>query len=151
MLSDMDIKLNTQLLKKLRDDRAWSQEQLATVSGLSLRTVQRIEADGNASLESRKAIASALDIDAAQLVESSQLAPASLTVSASIPRGHLIGMTLGLGGTLCGAAFAIYGIASSNGLSGAEAGISSGVVAALAGCSCAFIGTLSNHLRRQIA
>ncbi len=41
-----------------RQQRAWSQTQLAEISGLSLRTIQRIEKNGNASLESVKALAS---------------------------------------------------------------------------------------------
>jgi transcriptional regulator with XRE-family HTH domain len=41
-----------------RQQRAWSQTQLAEVSGLSLRTIQRIEKNGKASLESAKALAS---------------------------------------------------------------------------------------------
>ena len=35
---------------------------MAEVAGLSLRTIQRIEKDGTASLESRKALAAALDV-----------------------------------------------------------------------------------------
>jgi len=31
------------VMKELRKDRNWSQEQLAELSGLSLRTIQRIE------------------------------------------------------------------------------------------------------------
>ncbi|WP_462163671.1 helix-turn-helix domain-containing protein [Pseudoalteromonas xiamenensis] len=38
----MDQMINKDLVKKLRNERAWSQEQLSAVSGLSLRTVQRI-------------------------------------------------------------------------------------------------------------
>ncbi|WP_019029496.1 helix-turn-helix domain-containing protein [Colwellia piezophila] len=41
-----------------RQQRAWSQTQLAEISGLSLRTIQRIEKNGKASLESVKALAS---------------------------------------------------------------------------------------------
>ena len=41
-----------------RQQRAWSQTQLAEVSGLSLWTIQRIEKSGKASLESAKALAS---------------------------------------------------------------------------------------------
>ena len=44
-------------MKQLRQDRSWSQEQLADLSGLSLRTVQRIEADNKAGYESLRALA----------------------------------------------------------------------------------------------
>jgi transcriptional regulator with XRE-family HTH domain len=63
----MDMKIDAALIKKLRDERAWSQEHLAAVSGLSLRTIQRVEADGNAAPETRLALAAAFAIDVAQL------------------------------------------------------------------------------------
>ena len=51
------------ILKELRISRHFSQEQLAQMSGLNVRTIQRIESGKNASLESLKCLASALDID----------------------------------------------------------------------------------------
>lgn len=57
----MDMQLNKETLKREREKRAWSQSHLAEVAGLSLRTVQRIERTGSASLDSAKAIASAFD------------------------------------------------------------------------------------------
>ena len=50
-------------IKALRQERSWSQEQLADLSGLSLRTVQRIEASNKAGYGSLRALALALDID----------------------------------------------------------------------------------------
>ncbi len=63
----MENMINRELLKKLRNNNNWSQEELATVSGLSHRTVQRIENSGNCSLESKRALSVALDIDAGKL------------------------------------------------------------------------------------
>ena len=57
------------LIQKLRLQRGWSQEQLAEISGLSVRTVQRIERGHAASLETMKALASVFEIDIAQLTE----------------------------------------------------------------------------------
>ncbi len=51
-------------IKKLRLQRTWSQEQLAECSGLSVRTIQRLEKGGQMSLESRKSLAATFDIDA---------------------------------------------------------------------------------------
>lgn len=51
------------ILKELRISRHFSQEQLAQMSGLNVRTIQRIESGKNASLESLKCLASALDVD----------------------------------------------------------------------------------------
>lgn len=59
----MEEMIDSELVKKLRSERSWSQEHLSLVSGLSLRTVQRIESRGNCSADSKKAIASAFDID----------------------------------------------------------------------------------------
>ena len=51
------------ILKQLRITRHLSQEQLAEMSGLNVRTIQRIESGKNASVESLKCLASALDVD----------------------------------------------------------------------------------------
>ena len=51
------------ILKQLRIGRHLSQEQLAQMSGLNVRTIQRIESGHNASLESLKCLASALEVD----------------------------------------------------------------------------------------
>lgn len=55
------------LIRRLRTQRHWSQEQLAEASGLNLRTIQRLEAGGRASLESVRALAAVFEVDAATL------------------------------------------------------------------------------------
>ncbi len=57
------MKINVDLLCQLRKERSWSQDEVAIASGLNLRTVQRIEKEASASLQSKKALASAFDID----------------------------------------------------------------------------------------
>ena len=57
------MQVNIDEIKTQRSNRAWSQTQLAEVSGLSLRTIQRIEKTGVASLESVKSLASVFEID----------------------------------------------------------------------------------------
>jgi transcriptional regulator with XRE-family HTH domain len=57
------------LIQKLRLQRGWSQEQLGEISGLSPRTIQRLERGQPASLESLKALAAAFEIDLNQLQE----------------------------------------------------------------------------------
>jgi len=64
-----DMKLNAASVRRLREARNWSQEQLASASGLSLRTIQRVEADGTASRETRVCLAAALDVDASAFTE----------------------------------------------------------------------------------
>ncbi len=57
------MKINVDVLFQLRKARSWSQDELAIASGLNLRTIQRIEKEASASLQSKKALASAFDID----------------------------------------------------------------------------------------
>jgi DNA-binding XRE family transcriptional regulator len=59
--------INAALVKQLRSEKFWSQEELATASGLNLRTVQRIEKEATASLQSKKALAAAFDIAVKEL------------------------------------------------------------------------------------
>ncbi len=47
----------------------WSQEHLAALSGLSLRTIQRVEAGNSASNETLKSLASVFEIDISKLTE----------------------------------------------------------------------------------
>ena len=54
-------------VKELRQDRGWSQEQLADTSGLSLRTVQRIEASNKGGYGSLRALALAFEIEESAL------------------------------------------------------------------------------------
>lgn len=55
------------ILKQLRLSRHLSQEQLAQMSGLNVRTIQRIESGKDASLESLKCLASVLEVDISTL------------------------------------------------------------------------------------
>jgi transcriptional regulator with XRE-family HTH domain len=57
------MKVKTETVQDLRKEHSWSQDELATAAGLNLRTIQRIENEGSASLQSLKAIASALETD----------------------------------------------------------------------------------------
>ncbi|CAM1371716.1 helix-turn-helix domain-containing protein [Tenacibaculum xiamenense] len=56
-------KTNLRDIKKMRLERHWSQEQLAAMSGLSIRTIQRIENGENAGLESLKSLAAVFETD----------------------------------------------------------------------------------------
>ena len=55
------------VIKLRRLGRGWSQEQLAEMCGLSVRTIQRIENGDQASLETMSAIAAVFGCDVAQL------------------------------------------------------------------------------------
>lgn len=61
------VKIDNALVQKLRIQKCWSQEELASASDLSIRTIQRIEKDGNASLETVKALASVFEVEPTNL------------------------------------------------------------------------------------
>ncbi|MEM7428935.1 MAG: helix-turn-helix domain-containing protein [Pseudomonadota bacterium] len=60
-------------IRKMRLDRGWSQETLAELTGLSVRTVQRIERGGNASLETLSALASVFEVDITTLAKETSM------------------------------------------------------------------------------
>lgn len=55
-------------LRELRGTRHWSQEQLAELSGLNLRTIQRLEAGAKVSTESLRALAAVFEVPAETLL-----------------------------------------------------------------------------------
>lgn len=57
------MRVDAELISKTRTARGWSQEDLARISGLNTRTIQRIENTAVASLRSKSAVAAALDLD----------------------------------------------------------------------------------------
>lgn len=64
----MQVHLDGLKIRRWREGRCWSQEHLAGVAGIGLRTIQRIENGDKASRESLMALAAAFDIDAMALV-----------------------------------------------------------------------------------
>ena len=57
------MKINADLIIELRKAKSWSQDELSIAAGVNLRTIQRVESEGAASLQSKKALASAFDIE----------------------------------------------------------------------------------------
>lgn len=62
------MKIDTAMLKRLRSEKQWSQEQLAELCGLNLRTIQRLEKSGSASTESVRALAAVFGVAAKELI-----------------------------------------------------------------------------------
>ena len=58
----MEMTINPEFVRELRSKANWSQEDLSAASGVSLRTIQRVENDGKAGLETRKALAAAFGV-----------------------------------------------------------------------------------------
>lgn len=51
------------IVRKLRLQRGWTQEQLAELAGLSVRSIQRIERGGALSLETINSLAAVFEVD----------------------------------------------------------------------------------------
>jgi len=66
-------------VQKLRLRRGWSQEQLAELCALSVRTIQRVEQGQKASAESLKALASVFEVDFLDLKEAHMNKPTVTT------------------------------------------------------------------------
>lgn len=60
--------INSARLRELRTARQWSQEQLARLSGLNLRTIQRLESGARISMESLRALAAVFEVPAESLL-----------------------------------------------------------------------------------
>ena len=74
----MTILPNATKIRRWREERHWSQEHLAEIAGVGLRTIQRIENGEKASADSMKALAAAFNVDVAALTDD----PASQNLTA---------------------------------------------------------------------
>ena len=91
-MNQQPMKIDIARIKTLREARGWSQEHLASVSGLSPRTVQRMETEGKASHESRMAVSAALGIEPAQLLDDapSPASPPSTGAMSAFDRARIV-------------------------------------------------------------
>ena len=96
----MDMKVDSSYIKAQRARRAWSQEHLAEVSGLGLRTIQRIEKTGAASYESARSLAAVFEIDVAELRVADSVVIESRRVSLSMRQVLAVVGALVTGGAL---------------------------------------------------
>ena len=81
----MDMQIDSDKVKSERTIRAWSQEHLAEVTGLGLRTIQRIESSGAASYESVRALAAVFEIRPQQLTSVNPVYIESLKATRQFP------------------------------------------------------------------
>ena len=68
-------------VRELRLARGWSQAQLAELSGLSIRTVQRVEQGAHPGLDSLRRLAAVLGVDVAELQPADESAPISFAAA----------------------------------------------------------------------
>lgn len=83
-------------LKYLRNQKLLTQEQLAIISGLNIRTIQRVEKTGVASKETLKALCAALEVKAETFQSSSTatLSPVPTHWKMSILTATIIGIVI---------------------------------------------------------
>ncbi|PUA28397.1 MAG: hypothetical protein B0W54_18240 [Cellvibrio sp. 79] len=70
--TEQDMKISPTAIRRLRTERGWSQEQLAAASGLGLRTIQRVEAEGRAARETRVCLAATFNVQLVELLEAAE-------------------------------------------------------------------------------
>lgn len=87
------MQLNVSKIRQLRTDRGWTQQQLADICGLSLRTIQRVELQGIASLETTKSLAAAFELDHVQLKQQDDQTTTSAATSKPIVPLWLLPLT----------------------------------------------------------
>jgi len=84
--------IDSNRLRSLRVARQWSQEQLATLSGLNLRTIQRLEAGSKISTESLRALAAVFEVPAESLLSRAPEQAAAQPALAAMRDGVLRGL-----------------------------------------------------------
>ena len=67
------------IVRKMREQRGWSQEQLAELSGLSVRTIQRIEKGKNAEVESLRSLAAVFETQLSEIQQGIKTIPDAST------------------------------------------------------------------------
>jgi transcriptional regulator with XRE-family HTH domain len=67
--------ISIEKIVSLRKERGWSQEKLAAVSGVSERTIHRVESDGACSLDTKMALASAFEVAPSALLTEPEMRP----------------------------------------------------------------------------
>lgn len=81
----MDV--NAQFIKNRRQQNLWSQQQLSDMTGLSLRTLQRVEKTSSASLETVKSLASVFEVSPSEILKGDN------NVFEEAPQSHPISST----------------------------------------------------------
>ena len=98
----MPVMINRDKLRQLREIRLWTQEDLAAASGLSARTIQRIEAQGRCSKDSLQALSAAFDVAVMEFIADDDVENVHSNESLKIDRSWVMGPIMGAIGGLTG-------------------------------------------------
>lgn len=88
--------LNLTLIKETRINRGWTQAQLAELCAVNIRTIQRVESDGAASLETTMALAAAFDLEIKELFANPEMEKKNSNKTLYIVLSLIAGFVLGL-------------------------------------------------------
>ena len=90
------MRLKDNVIAQARTRQGWTQEHLASVAGVSTRTIQRVEASGIASAHTAQALCSVLDLNFAEIGNNQQVKRAAIALSVPmLVCALLIGLILG--------------------------------------------------------
>lgn len=137
---DTQMSINGDKVRALRESKSWSQEHLAAAAGLSVRTVQRVEAEGLGSAETRLALAAALEVPVHVLMPESAVSGGRQAVA--IPAGAWLGLGTGAACALCAVG---YGYLSGQ-LAVDEAARHLGIISGLLGATLGLMGAVRGLL-----
>jgi len=98
------MEVSAERIRQARVERGWTQQQLAEIADLSLRTVQRVENQAVASNETVSALCAVLEIQRSELLLQDPARPehhaAARQLQRLLPIAVLIGAALGSGLTV---------------------------------------------------
>ena len=98
------MEISSEKVRQARLQRGWTQQQLAEVADLSLRTVQRVENQSVASNETVSALCAVLEIERSKLLTRDPSRPehqaAERRMRLLLPTAAVIGALLGSGTTV---------------------------------------------------
>ena len=141
---ETEVKLNPAGVRRLRESKSWTQEHLASAAGVSLRTIQRMEADGSASAESRLAVAAALDVPVENIYLALEVGDSARS---SELRRIVVETRWGYAGLALGTLASAAGILGGS-TSPEQANTALGILGAFAGIAAGTIGVLSQRASR---
>jgi len=100
--------VDSKKLKQLRLEKNWTQQHLADVCDLSMRTIQRVEKDGVASNETVAAYAAIFELDVGDLLIATELFDTTNRPERLSKAVQVLMAALFLGGFGAGIALTLY-------------------------------------------
>lgn len=98
------MEISSERVRQARLERGWTQQQLAEIADLSLRTVQRVENQSVASNETVSALSAVLEMPRSELLLRDPTRPeyqaAARRMGVLLPVGMVIGAIIGSGATV---------------------------------------------------